>query len=162
MKIIITTIILTLFSSLSFADGHTSGKFNASGMGAWEVNVMNAGKGDMSVTYDGIAGLIDDTPESIFHKSTMHCIGGLTLQAGKFSDETGMCRFDLFDGESVYMKYQGKGSGGVGGTGTFEITKGTGKYTKITGTGVSSRQNLKSKAPGFSTSMNQMSGEYKY
>ena len=34
MKIIITTIILTLFSSLSFADGHTSGKFNASGMGA--------------------------------------------------------------------------------------------------------------------------------
>ena len=82
MKIIITTIILTLFSSLSFADGHTSGKFNASGMGAWEVNVMNAGKGDMSVTYDGIAGLIDDTPESIFHKSTMHCIGGLTLQAG--------------------------------------------------------------------------------
>jgi len=40
MKIIITTIILTLFSSLSFADGHTSGKFNASGMGAWEVNAM--------------------------------------------------------------------------------------------------------------------------
>ena len=162
MKIIITTIILTLFSSLSFADGHTSGKFNASGMGAWEVNVMNAGKGDMSVTYDGIAGLIDDNPESIFHKSTMHCIGGLTLQAGKFSDETGMCRFDLFDGESVYMKYEGEGTGGVGGTGTFEIIKGTGKYEKITGTGFSSRQNLKSKAPGFSTSMNQMSGEYKY
>jgi len=101
MKIIITTIILTLFSSLSFADGHTSGKFNASGMGAWEVNAMNAGKGDMAITYDGIAGLADDTPDSIFHKSTMHCIGGLTLQAGKFTDETGMCRFDLIDGESV-------------------------------------------------------------
>ena len=61
MKIIITTIILTLFSSLSFADGHTSGKFNASGMGAWKVNVMNAGKGDMVVTYDGIAGLADES-----------------------------------------------------------------------------------------------------
>ena len=73
-----------------------------------------------------------------------------------------MCRFDLFDGESVYMKYVGEGTGGVGGTGTFEIIKGTGKYEKITGTGFSSRQNLKSKAPGFSTSMNQMSGEYKY
>jgi len=34
MKIILTTIILTLFSSLSFADGHTSEKFNTSGMGA--------------------------------------------------------------------------------------------------------------------------------
>jgi hypothetical protein len=162
MKKIITTIILSIMSTVSFADGHTSGKFNASGMGAWEVNAMDAGQGDMAITYDGIAGLTDETPDSIFNKSTMHCIGGLTLQAGKFTDETGMCRFDLFDGESVYIKYIGKGTGGVSGTGTFEITKGTGKYAKITGTGVSSRQNLKSKASGFSTSMNQMSGEYKY
>ena len=100
MKIILTTIILTLFSSLSFADGHTSGKFNTSGMGAWKINAMDAGKGDMAITYDGIAGLTDKTPDSIFNKSTMHCIGGLTLQAGKFTDETGMCRFDLIDGES--------------------------------------------------------------
>ena len=111
MKKIIVTIILSLITTVSFADGHTSGKFNASGMGAWKVNVMNAGKGDMSVTYDGIAGLADENPDSIFHKSTMHCIGGLTLQAGKFKDETGMCRFDLFDGESVYMKYEGEGTG---------------------------------------------------
>ena len=62
MKTIISTIILSLISTLSFADGHTSGKFNASGMGAWEVNAMNAGKGDMAITYDGIAGLSDDTP----------------------------------------------------------------------------------------------------
>ena len=162
MKKIIATIIFSLTFTVSFADGHTSGKFNASGMGAWEVNAMNAGNGDMSITYDGIAGLTDDTPDSIFHKSTMHCIGGLTLQAGKFKDETGMCRFDLIDGESVYMKYEGKGTGGQGGTGTFIIMKGTGKYANITGTGVSSRQNLMSKTPRFSTSMNQMSGEYKY
>ena len=147
MKKILLTIILSLITTVSFADGHTSGKFNASGMGAWEINAMNAGKGDMAITYDGIAGLTDETPGSIFHKSTMHCIGGLTLQAGKFIDETGMCRFDLIDGESVYMKYEGKG---------------TGKYENITGTGFSSRQNLMTKAPGFSTSMNQMSGEYKY
>ena len=69
-------------STVSFADGHTSGKFNASGMGAWEVNAMDAGQGDMAITYDGIAGLTDETPDSIFNKSTMHCIGGLTLQAG--------------------------------------------------------------------------------
>jgi len=162
MKIILTTIILTLFSSLSFADGHTSGKFNTSGTGAWKINAMDAGKGDMAITYDGIAGLTDKTPDSIFNKSTMHCIGGLTLQAGKFTDETGMCRFDLIDGESIYMKYQGEGTGGSGGTGTFAIIKGTGKYENITGTGVTSRQNLMSKAPGFSSTMNQLSGEYKY
>ena len=162
MKKIIATIILSITSTVSFADGHASGKFNASGMGAWEVNAMDAGQGDMAVTYDGIAGLTDETPDSIFNKSTMHCIGGLTLQAGKFTDETGMCRFDLIDGESVYMKYEGEGTGGKGGTGTFIIMKGTGKYENITGTGFSSRQNLMTKAPGFSTSMNQMSGEYKY
>jgi hypothetical protein len=108
MKKIIATIILSITSTVSFADGHTSGKFNASGMGAWEVNAMDAGQGDMAITYDGIAGLTDETPDSIFNKSTMHCIGGLTLQAGKFTDETGMCRFDLFDGESVFMKYVGQ------------------------------------------------------
>ena len=48
-------------STVSFADGHTSGKFNASGMGVWEVNAMDAGQGDMAITYDGIAGLTDET-----------------------------------------------------------------------------------------------------
>ena len=42
MKKILVTIILSLITTVSFADGHTSGKFNASGMGAWEVNAMNA------------------------------------------------------------------------------------------------------------------------
>ena len=60
MKKILLTIILSLITTVSFADGHTSGKFNASGMGAWEVNAMNAGKGDMAITYDGIAGLTDE------------------------------------------------------------------------------------------------------
>jgi hypothetical protein len=70
MKKIIATIILSITSTVSFADGHTSGKFNASGMGAWEVNAMDAGQGDMAITYDGIAGLTDETPDSIFNKST--------------------------------------------------------------------------------------------
>ena len=58
------------------------------------------------------------------------------------------------------MNNQGEGTGGSGGTGTFAIIKGTGKYENITGTGVTSRQNLMSKAPRFSTTMNQLSGEY--
>ena len=159
MKKIIFTILISIFTTSVFAE--TSGKFQASGMGAWEVNAMDGGNGNMSITYDGIAGMADVNPDSIFHKSTMHCIGGLTLQAGKFEDETGMCRFDLFDGESVFINYKGKGTGGVGGSGDFIIIGGTGKYANIKGTGFSSRQNLKSKT-GFATSMNQMSGEFTY
>ena len=114
MRKIIFTIFISIFTTSVFAE--TSGKFQASGMGAWEVNAMDGGNGNMSITYDGIAGMADVNPDSIFHKSTMHCIGGLTLQAGKFEDETGMCRFDLFDGESVFINYKGKGTGGVGGS----------------------------------------------
>mgnify|MGYP006212389551 FL=1 len=158
MKKLLILCVFTLFNTYSFAE---TGKFNASGMGSWEVNVMDAGNGNMSITYDGNAGLSDKEDGSIFDKSTMHCIGGLTLTAGKFDDETGMCTFYLSDGEKVFINYKGKGTGGVGGSGDFIIIGGTGKYENISGTGFSSRQNLKCKA-GMAHSMNQMSGEYTF
>ena len=158
MKKIITTLVFTIISTVALAN---SGKFNASGMGSWEMNIMNAGNGNMAITYDGNAGLTDKEPDSIFDKSTMNCVGGLTLVAGKFDDETGMCTFYLIDGEKVFINYKGKGTGGVGGSGDFVIVGGTGKYENIKGNGFSSRQNLKGKA-GMAHSMNQMSGEYTY
>ena len=157
MKKIILSLMFALVSAHSLAD---SGKFNASGAGSWAVNVMDGGNGNMSITYDGNAGL-SDIEGSIFDKSTMHCIGGLTLVAGKFDDETGMCTFYLMDGEKVFINYKGKGTGGQGGSGDFVIVGGTGKYEKISGTGFSSRQNLKGKA-GMAHSLNQMSGNYTY
>ena len=157
MKKILLTLIFSCLTTYSLSD---SGKFNASGAGSWAVNVMDAGNGNMSITYDGNAGL-SDKEKSIFDKSTMHCIGGLTLVAGKFDDETGMCTFYLMDGEKVFMNYKGKGTGGQGGSGDFIIMGGTGKYEKISGTGFSSRQNIKGKA-GMAHSLNQMSGNYTY
>ena len=157
MKKILLTLIFSCLTTYSLSD---SGKFNASGAGSWAVNVMDAGNGNMSITYDGNAGL-SDKEKSIFDKSTMHCIGGLTLVAGKFDDETGMCTFYLMDGEKVFMNYKGKGTGGQGGSGDFIIMGGTGKYENISGTGFSSRQNLKGKA-GMAHSLNQMSGSYTY
>ena len=157
MKKILFLIIFLMISNYSLAE---SGKFNAAGAGSWSLNAMDAGNGNMSITYDGNAGL-SDKEGSIFDKSTMHCIGGLTLVAGKFDDETGMCTFYLMDGEKVFINYKGKGTGGQGGSGDFVIVGGTGKYETISGTGFSSRQNLKGKE-GFAHSMNQMSGEYTY
>ena len=165
MKKTILTLIISLLTTYSLAE---TGKFNASGAGSWAVNVMDGGNGNMSITYDGNAGLMDKEPGSIFDKSTMHCIGGLTLVSGKFDDETGMCTFYLMDGENylmdgekVFINYKGRGTGGQGGTGTFVIVGGTGKYENISGSGNSSRQNIRGKA-GMAHSMNQMSGEYTY
>ena len=50
MKKILITLIFSTISTLAFAN---SGKFNASGMGSWEMNIMNAGNGNMAITYDG-------------------------------------------------------------------------------------------------------------
>ena len=71
MKKIILTIIFSFLTSGTFAD---SGKFNASGAGSWAMNIMDGGNGNLSITYDGNAGL-SDKEGSMFDKSTMHCIG---------------------------------------------------------------------------------------
>ena len=42
MKKIIIALTFTIISTVAFAN---SGKFNASGMGSWEMNIMNAGNG---------------------------------------------------------------------------------------------------------------------
>ena len=157
MKKIILTIIFSFLTSNTFAE---SGKFKAAGAGSWAMNIMDGGNGNLSITYDGNAGL-SDKEGSMFDKSTMHCIGGLTMVAGKFDDETGMCTFYLMDGEKIFINYKGKGTGGQGGSGDFVIMGGTGKYENISGTGFSSRQNLKGKA-GMAHSLNQMSGSYTY
>ena len=56
MKKIILTLIISLLTTYSLAE---TGKFNASGAGSWAVNVMDGGNGNMSITYDGNAGLSD-------------------------------------------------------------------------------------------------------
>ena len=158
MRKLFFVIMFLTISNYSLAE---TGKFNAAGAGSWSLNTMDAGNGNMSITYDGNAGLMDKVSGSIFDKSTMHCIGGLTLVAGKFDDETGMCTFYLMDGEKVYMNYKGKGTCGRGGSVSFVIIGGTGKYENISGNGFSSRQNIRGKT-GMAHSMNQMSREYTY
>ena len=74
MKKIIILTFFTLFTSNLLAE---TGKFNASGMGSWEMNVMNAGNGNMSITYDGNAGLSDKENGSIL--SSRHRVHFFTL-----------------------------------------------------------------------------------
>ena len=69
MKKIILSLMFALVSAHSLAD---SGKFNASGAGSWAVNVMDGGNGNMSITYDGNAGLSDKEDGSIFDLSLIH------------------------------------------------------------------------------------------
>jgi hypothetical protein len=85
-------IILVLFSFLfinfsTYADGH-SGKIHLEGFGAWSLNVMNAGNGNLSITYDGLYSGVAINGTKFGNNSSVQCVGGLTTSKGKFNDVT--------------------------------------------------------------------------
>ena len=53
MKIILVMISFVFINFSVYADEH-SGKIHLEGFGAWSLNVMDAGNGNLSITYDGL------------------------------------------------------------------------------------------------------------
>ena len=158
-------IILVLFSFLfvnfsTYADGH-SGKIHLEGFGAWSVNVINAGNGNLSVTYDGLFSGVAMNGTKFGNNSSVQCVGGLTTSKGKFNDETGICKFLFANGDTAFTKYTGTGEVGKNGTSTYEFIGGTGKYKSISGSGTVTRITIQAAKKGFSQSKNIFKGCYK-
>ena len=158
-------IILVFFSFLfinfsTYADGH-SGKIHLEGFGAWSVNVINAGNGNLSVTYDGLFSGVAMNGTKFGNNSSVQCVGGLTTSKGKFNDETGICKFLFANGDTAFTKYTGTGEVGKNGTSTYEFIGGTGKYKSISGSGTVTRITIQAAKKGFSQSKNIFKGSYK-
>ena len=120
-------IILVLFSFLfvnfsTYADGH-SGKIHLEGFGAWSVNVINAGNGNLSVTYDGLFSGVAMNGTKFGNNSSVQCVGGLTTSKGKFNDETGICKYLFSNGDTAFTKYTGSGEVGKSGYMTWKQIK---------------------------------------
>ena len=153
-------LIVVTASFKGVADGHTKGKVELEGMGVWDLNVLSAGKGNLSVTYDGLMGLNAVKGTKFGDKATFRCVGGLLAFSGEFKDENGFCKIALADGDSAFIRYDGIGKIGVGGTGTWRFIGGTGKYEKIAGEGTLKRQNLKPAKSGVAQTINSLSGTF--
>ena len=158
-------IILVLFSFLFvnfsiYADGH-SGKIHLEGFGAWSVNVINAGNGNLSVTYDGLFSGVAMNGTKFGNNSSVQCVGGLTTSKGKYDDETGICKYLFSNGDTAFTKYKGSGEVGKSGSATFEFIGGTGKYKSISGSGTVTRITIQAAKKGFSQSKNIFKGSYK-
>ena len=158
-------IILVLFSFLfvnfsKYADGHT-GKIHLEGFGAWSVNVINAGNGNLSVTYDGLFSGVAMNGTKFGNNSSVQCVGGLTTSKGKYDDETGICKYLFSNGDTAFTKYKGSGEVGKSGSATFEFIGGTGKYKSISGSGTVTRITIQAAKKGFSQSKNIFKGSYK-
>ena len=50
---------------------------------------MNAGNGNLSITYDGLYSEMAIEGTKFGNNTSIQCIGGLTSNNGKFSDESG-------------------------------------------------------------------------
>ena len=144
----------------AYADGH-SGKIHLEGFGAWSLNIMNAGNGNLSVTYDGLYSGVAMNGTKFGNNSSVQCLGGLTASKGKFNDESGICKFLFANGDTAFTKYKGSGEIGKSGSGTFEFIGGTGKYKTISGTGTVTRVQIQAAKKGFTQSKNIFKGSYK-
>ena len=120
MKIILVILSFLFVNFSTYANGH-SGKIHLEGFGAWSLNIMNAGNGNLSVTYDGLYSGVAMNGTKFGNNSSVQCVGGLTASKGKFNDESGICKFLFANGDTAFTKYKGSGAIGKGGSATFEF-----------------------------------------
>lgn len=159
MKIILIMLSFVFITASVYADGH-SGKIHLEGFGAWSLNVMDAGNGNLSITYDGLYSGVAMSGTEFGNNSSVQCVGGLTTSQGKFNDESGICKFLFADSGSAFIKYKGFGEAGKSGSGTFEFIGGTDKYKSISGSGTVTRVQIQSAKKGFAQSKNVFKGSY--
>ena len=159
MKIILIILSFMFINSSVFAGGH-SGKIHLEGFGVWSLNVMNAGGGNLSITYDGLYSGVAMSGTEFGNNSSLRCVGGLTASQGKFNDESGICEFLFGDTGSAFIKYKGAGEVGKSASSTFEFIGGTGKYESISGSGTVTRVQIPSAKEGFAQSKNVFKGSY--
>ena len=160
MKIILVILGFLFVNFSTYADGH-SGKIHLEGFGAWSLNVMNAGNGNLSITYDGLFSGVALDGTQFGNNSSVQCVGGLTTSKGKFNDEKGICKFLFANRDTAFTKYIGSGEVGKNGSATFEFVGGTGKYKSIYGEGTVTRVQIQAAKKGYTQGKNIFKGSYK-
>ena len=151
---------LLFISNNSSADGHSSGDVALEGMGVWSINALGAGKGTASVTYDGLMTVKAVSGTKFAHNASFRCDGGLLAFKGEITEENGFCKILFQDGDTAFLQYDGTGKMGVGSEGSWRFIGGSGKYEKISGSGIVKRKSIKAAATGYTQSINFLTGSY--
>lgn len=159
-KILFYLIMLISLPFSTLSDGHSKGKIHLEGFGSWSLNIMNAGNGNLSITYDGLFSGMALEGTTFANNTSIQCLGGLTTSKGKFEDESGFCKFLFSNGDTAFIKYLGNGQVGKNGSAKFKFIGGTGKLKNITGEGTVTRTQIQSAMKGFSQSRNIFVGNY--
>ena len=106
MRIILVIISFLFVNFSTYADGH-SGKIHLEGFGAWSLNVMNAGNGNLSITYDGLYSGVAMNGTQFGNNSSVQCVGKNKTKKSESNDEKGICKFLIADGDTAFTSYSG-------------------------------------------------------
>ena len=160
LRKILIVFLMTVFSSTAFAGDDSYGKISIEGIFAGTLNMLDAGNGNLAITYDGVMGLKALDGTTFGDRSTWHCVGSLTALGGKFDNENGICKWQFADGDTAFSTYVGSGALGQEVSGTWHFIGGTGKYEKISGEDVYVRQLVQSAKDGVSQAYLTSTGAY--
>ena len=157
---ILIMVLLILFSSSVYAGDDRSGKISLEGIFAGTLTMLDAGKGNLAITYDGVMGIKALDGTTFGDRATWHCVGGLTALGGKFDNEHGICKWQFPDGDTAFSTYEGVGALGKQVNGKWRFIGGTGKYENISGEGVFFRQSVRGAKDGTAQAYNKSTGTY--
>ena len=155
MKKIITTIIFSLISTVSLADGH-SGKIDLEGFFQADAKFIFDDKGIGTYVYDGMGGLRAMRGSSFGDSSSGYCVGAGSIP-GK-GVEMGHCTMKFIDGDTAMIYIEIPLDNTMGGK--FECLSGTGRYEGITCSGDMGYQQIKSAVESKIHSTNYYKGTY--
>jgi hypothetical protein len=152
MKNFFLTVLFVLISSISFAD---QGEIKQHGIFTGQSKIIGDDKGNFTVTYDGVIGLIAIDGTTFGDKTSSHCLGSIVSVGGK-GFESGTCINKFEDGGTATIHYEGE----FGKEFEWKYVSGTGKYANISGGGTSSYKPFNSAKDGVVQSFNEFSGTY--
>ena len=156
MKKIIFTLIFTLMSSVTFADGH-SGKINLMGFFVGEAKAMFNDKGVGTFYYNGLAGYMAQGGTTFGDNSSHYCVGAGSIP-GK-GVEMGHCTIKFINGDTAMTYYEIPLDNTM--NGTFKCLEGTGRYEGIECSGTTGYTQMKSADESKIHATNYLKGTYK-
>jgi hypothetical protein len=117
------------------------------------------GKDSVRITYEVLGIMTNDAGQGFAHNMSIRCDGGLDLVKGAWDNEQGSCVSADRDGDQVFYRFTGAGSGAqIKVTGSF--VGGTGKYEGITGHFEGVRTSLRPTMVGTGHSINKLTYAY--
>ena len=153
--------IFSVFFHHAISAAEMEREFGLDGVFTAKVEAINAGNGNILVRYDGLFVGRSVTTDKFGDDASFHCLGQYLTEAGKFDNDTALCKILFSDGDTAFLSFKSAGVPGGGAKGAFKFVGGTGRYEGIAGKGTIERYGIKSAVEGMSHARNKLRGTYK-